>query len=88
MLKKNEPYNPELYRRVDRPPVHREVSVEQAVYILQRQGYLVTAPNIFLTLKYFFACILWGLGFVYPFFGITPPLQCFNLSPPLPHHAA
>ena len=44
MLKKNEPYNPELYRKADRPPIHREVSVEEAVYILQRQGYLVTAP--------------------------------------------
>lgn len=45
MLKKNEPYNPELYRQSDRPPAHREVSVEEAVFILQRQGYLVTAPS-------------------------------------------
>ena len=44
ILKKNEPYNPELYRKSDRPPAHREVSVGEAVYILQRQGYLVTAP--------------------------------------------
>ena len=44
MLKKKAPYNPELYRNVDRPPKHREVSVEEAVFILQRQGYLVTAP--------------------------------------------
>ena len=44
ILKKNEPYNPDLYRNGDRPPQHREVSVEQAVFILQRQGYLVTAP--------------------------------------------
>lgn len=44
ILKKNEPYNPELYRNGDRPPVHREVSVEEAVFILQRQGYLVQAP--------------------------------------------
>ena len=44
MLKKNEPYNAELYRKADRPPAHREVSVEQAIFILQRQGYLVTAP--------------------------------------------
>ncbi len=43
ILKKNEPYNPVLYRKSDRPPAHREVSVEEAVYILQRQGYLVTA---------------------------------------------
>ena len=44
ILKKNEPYDPELYRKGDRPPAHRVVSVEEAVYILQRQGYLVTAP--------------------------------------------
>ena len=45
ILKKNEPYNPELYRKGDRHPTHREVSVEQAVFILQRQGYLVSAPT-------------------------------------------
>lgn len=45
ILKKNEPYNPELYRQADSPPKHREVSVEQAIFILQRQGYLVTAPS-------------------------------------------
>ena len=44
ILKKNEPYNPELYRKAARPPAHREVSVDQAIFILQRQGYLVTAP--------------------------------------------
>jgi len=42
ILKKNEPYNAELYRQADRPPIQREVSVEQAIFILQRQGYLVT----------------------------------------------
>ena len=45
MLKKNEPYDPELYRKADRPPVHREVSLEEAIYIIQRQGYLVTVPS-------------------------------------------
>ena len=44
ILKKNEPYNPGLYRQSDRPPPHREVSVNDAVYILQRQGYLISAP--------------------------------------------
>ena len=44
MLKKNEPYNAELYRKSDKPPAHREVSVDEAIFILQRQGYLVTAP--------------------------------------------
>ena len=42
-LKKNEPYNAELYRQSDRPPIQRELTVEQAIFILQRQGYLVTA---------------------------------------------
>lgn len=46
ILKKNEPYDPELYRRADHPPAHREVSVEQAIFILQRQGYLVSAPPV------------------------------------------
>ena len=42
ILKKGEPYNAELYRQANKPPVQREVSVEQAIFILQRQGYLVT----------------------------------------------
>ena len=46
ILKKNEPYNPELYRKADRPPAHREVSLDEAIYIIQRQGYLVTAPAL------------------------------------------
>ena len=46
MLKKNEPYNPELYRRADRPPAHREVSMEEAIFILLRQGYVVTVPAV------------------------------------------
>jgi len=41
ILKKNEPYNAELYLQANKPPVQREVSVEQAIFILQRQGYLV-----------------------------------------------
>jgi len=45
ILKKNEPYNAELYRKSDKPPIQREVSVEQAIFILQRQGYLVTAAT-------------------------------------------
>ena len=44
ILKKSEPYNPDLYRKANLPPAHREVSVDQAVFILQRQGYLITAP--------------------------------------------
>ena len=41
ILKKNEPYNAYLYRRADKPPVHRTVTVDEAIYILQRQGYIV-----------------------------------------------
>jgi transposase len=42
ILKKSETYNAELYRQAIKPPIQREVSVEQAIFILQRQGYLVT----------------------------------------------
>ena len=43
ILKKNEPYNPELYLRCNNtPPEHRAVDLEEAIFILQRQGYLVT----------------------------------------------
>ena len=42
ILKKNEPYNPELYAHINTPPKQRTVSVEEAIFILQRQGYLVT----------------------------------------------
>lgn len=42
ILKKNEPYNPDLYTRSNNPPTHRTVSVDEAIFILQRQGYLVT----------------------------------------------
>ena len=42
ILKKNEPYNPELYRQDNNPPAHRAVTVDEAIFILQRQGYLVT----------------------------------------------
>lgn len=45
MLKNSEPYNAELYRKADKPPANREVSVDEAVFILQRQGYIVTAPQ-------------------------------------------
>ena len=42
---RNEKYNAALYRKADVPPRNREVSVNEAIYILQRQGYLVTAPQ-------------------------------------------
>ncbi len=38
----------EMYseQKADWPSVHREVSVEQAIYILQRQEYWVTDPRV------------------------------------------
>lgn len=42
MLKKNEPYNAELYKKSDSIPANRDVSVEQAIFILQRQGYQIS----------------------------------------------
>ena len=42
ILKKNEPYNAELYKKSDIIPINRDVSVEQAVFILQRQGYNIS----------------------------------------------
>ncbi len=45
ILKKHEPYNAELYRKSDTPPGYRNVSVEEAIFILQRQGYLVSSPE-------------------------------------------
>lgn len=45
MLKKNEPYNAELYKKSDPIPANRDVSVEQAIYILQRQGYQISKTS-------------------------------------------
>lgn len=42
ILKKNELYNADLYTRSNDPPAHRTVSVNEAIFILQCQGYLVT----------------------------------------------
>lgn len=42
MLKKDKPYSPQLRKNSDLPPVHREVSVKQAIFILQRQGYVIS----------------------------------------------
>jgi hypothetical protein len=42
---KNEPYNAELYRKSDKPPANRQVSVDEAIFILQRQGYIISQPQ-------------------------------------------
>jgi len=41
ILKKNEPYNAELYKKAELIPFTREITIEQAVFIAQRQGYSV-----------------------------------------------
>lgn len=46
ILKKHEPYNPELYRKSDTPPEHRNVTNEEAIFILQRQGYIISSPKL------------------------------------------
>ena len=45
ILKKGEPYNSELYKKTDVLPLHREVTVEQALFILQRQGYIISKAD-------------------------------------------
>lgn len=45
ILKKDEPYNPDLYSRATSLPANREVTMEQAIYILQRQGYMISCPS-------------------------------------------
>lgn len=37
ILKKNEPYNADLYSQSDTPPSHHNVSINEAIFILQRQ---------------------------------------------------
>ena len=38
-------YNPELYRNSDTTPEHRNVTIEEAVFILQRHGYIISSPT-------------------------------------------
>ncbi|PHJ36940.1 hypothetical protein P378_19335 [Desulforamulus profundi] len=41
ILKKGEPYNPELYKKAEPIPASREITVEQAILIARRHGYSV-----------------------------------------------
>ncbi|GHU60277.1 hypothetical protein FACS1894171_1110 [Clostridia bacterium] len=41
ILSKNEPYNAELYRQADKPPVARELTTSQAVAFLRNKGFLI-----------------------------------------------
>ncbi|WP_445659525.1 IS110 family transposase [Aeribacillus sp. FSL M8-0254] len=43
ILKKKEPYNPNLYKKADVLPVNREITVEQALLLAKSQGFRVTA---------------------------------------------
>lgn len=45
MLKKNEPYNAELYRKSDVLPVGREITVEQAIRLAKFQGYRIKSAT-------------------------------------------
>jgi len=46
ILKKNEPYNSELYKKSDNePPKNFNVSVDFAIRVLQSQGYAITPPG-------------------------------------------
>ncbi len=45
ILKKNEPYNPELYTKSDVQPKNSAVSTDYAIRILQSQGYSVIKPG-------------------------------------------
>jgi transposase len=45
ILKKNEPYNPELYTKSDVQPENSAVSTDYAIRILQSQGYSVIKPG-------------------------------------------
>jgi len=45
ILKKNEPYNPELYNKSDKPIKSFDISVDSAVRILQSKGYSVIPPG-------------------------------------------
>lgn len=42
ILMKSEPYNPEPYIKSDVIPSNIDVSLEQAIFILQRQGYTIS----------------------------------------------
>lgn len=44
MLKKSEPYNPELYRKSDCIPKSRELSLDEALSLLRRKGFTIAKP--------------------------------------------
>ena len=46
ILSKNEPYNAELYRKADKPPMNRELSKEQAFALLRSRGYVIRDDSL------------------------------------------
>lgn len=45
MLKNEENYNAELYRKSNLPPVNREITVEQALMMARNQGYKIKSAT-------------------------------------------
>ena len=45
MLKNNEVYNAELYKKSDILPIDREISIEQAISIAKQQGYRIKSAS-------------------------------------------
>jgi transposase len=45
MLKNNEVYNAELYKKSDILPIDREISIEQAILIAKQQGYRIKSAS-------------------------------------------
>ena len=45
MLKNNEAYNAELYKKSDSITIDREITVEQAIIIAKQQGYKVKSAS-------------------------------------------
>jgi len=45
MLKNEENYNAELYKKSDLPPVDREIIVEQAIIKARNQGYKIKSAT-------------------------------------------
>jgi len=45
ILKKREPYNPELYKKANVPPVDREITAEQALIIARNLGYTIKTAS-------------------------------------------
>ena len=43
--KNGENYNAELYRKLDLPPINREITVKQAILIVRNQGYKIKSAT-------------------------------------------